>query len=381
MVTTYTDVPIATALESSDRDIAIRVATDADNDSLLALTRVTPMEGKIALRIDRDPDFFALLRRRGDVIVLVATFRHQVIGCISAAIHEVYINGLLETIAHIGDLKVHPLFTGKRLSSRLMTDLKSHLKDAGVDLCVGLIAEGNHRMTPISKGRDGTHVGIPLGRFIVEQLIARPMFQRHSRYEISEATYADFPPIAAMLDDAYRERLFAPRVTVENLLGETESGMCEAPLSCRMVARDADRILATLLLEDTYQLRQNVLIGAPKMLKWAIAAARPLGGLLPSLTIPRLNYPIKTLYVRNMACTKDGLKALRALIDQARSRAFRSGYTFVSIGLHDRDPLRSALKGIARLKFHSLVVAASILSEGRLADLSSQIPYEDFALV
>lgn len=372
------DAPPPAALEPIDRDVVIREATGADNDALLALTRVTPMDGRIALRIDRDPDFFALLRRRGEPIVLVATCADHVIGCISAAIHQAYVGGLLEKIAHVGDLKVHPLFTGKRLSSRLMTGLKSHLKQAGVDLCVGLVAEGNHRMTPISAGRDGTHVGVQLGRFIVEQLIARPMRRRHSRYALEEAASADLPEIAAMLDDTYRRQQFAPRVTVEHL---SSSNMHEVPFACRMVARHAGRVVATLALEDTYPLRQNVLIGTPRTVRWAMAAARPLGLLLPGLTIPRLGCPIKTLYVRHMACAPDCMDALRLLVDDARGRAFRHGFTFLSVGLHERDPLRSAVAGRARITFHSLMVSASLLTEGRLADVSSLIPYEDFALV
>ena len=45
--------------------VEIREAVETDNEALLALTRATPMDGTISLRIDRDPDFFALLRLRG----------------------------------------------------------------------------------------------------------------------------------------------------------------------------------------------------------------------------------------------------------------------------------------------------------------------------
>jgi hypothetical protein len=112
-----------------------------------------------------------------------------------------------------------------------------------------------------------------------------------------------------------------------------------------------------------------------------MAAARPLGLLLPNLTLPRLGCPIRTLYVRHMACAPDGLQALRLLVDDARARAFRHGFTFLSVGLHERDPLRSAVAGRARVTFHSLAVVASLRTEARLANLNSLIPYEDFALV
>lgn len=376
-----TDAPLDMGLDRLVRDVVIREATAADNGALLALTRVTPMDGRIALRIDRGPDFFALLRRRGEASVFVATCKGQVIGCISAAIHHGYVNGVLEKIAHVGDLKVDPLFSGKRLSSRLVTALEHHLKEEGVDLCVALIAEGNHRMTPICAGRDGTPVSVPLGRFVVDQLIARHMQRRHSGYAIEEATPADLPAIAAILEETYRERQFAPRLCVEVLSTGAESSMRGAPLACRMVARDGGRIVATLALEDTIPLRQNVLMGAPLTVRWAIAAGRPLSLLSPKLTIPRLGCPIKTLYVRHIACAPDGMDALRLLLTDARDRAYRHGFTFLSVGLHERDPLRRAVAGCARLTFYSIAVVASLITKGRLADLNSQIPYEDFALV
>ena len=375
------DAPTTTCKERMDGEVAIRAATDADNEALLALTRVTPMEGRIALRIDREPDFFALLRRRGAAIVFVATCESQVIGSISAAVHPAYVHGALEKVAHIGDLKVHPRFAGRRLSSRLMSALECHLKEAGVDLCVALIAEGNRRMTPICAGRDGLPAGVPLGRFVVQQLIARPARRRPSRYPIEEAAASDLPAVAALLDGIYRERQFAPRVSVEELSSGDGTRSCETAPACRLVARDGGRLVATLALEDTYALRQNILIGAPRTVRWAMTAARPLGRLLPQLSIPRLGGPIRTLYVRHMACSPDGVDALRLLLDDARGRAFRHGFTFLSVGLHERDPLRRAVDGGAGITFHSLAVVGSLLTQGRLANLNSQIPYEDFALV
>ena len=40
----------------------IRDATPKDSGKLLELTALTPMKGTIGLRIDRQPDFFSLLR-------------------------------------------------------------------------------------------------------------------------------------------------------------------------------------------------------------------------------------------------------------------------------------------------------------------------------
>lgn len=81
------------------------------------------MAGAISLRIDRDPDFFALLRLRGKSKVFVAVRGSEVVGCISVASRSAYLSGVPEIIAYIGDMKIHPRFSGSRISMRLLTAL------------------------------------------------------------------------------------------------------------------------------------------------------------------------------------------------------------------------------------------------------------------
>ena len=142
--------------------IEIRQATEADNEALLKLTRATPMGGRIALRIDREPDFFALLRARGEAVVYVATHGQEVIGCLSAAIHSSYVRGTLEKIAHVGDMKVHPNFRGRQVTLRLIAALQLHLQSEGVDVCFSLVADGNKPVMTIAEGRHGTPAQVQL---------------------------------------------------------------------------------------------------------------------------------------------------------------------------------------------------------------------------
>ena len=46
--------------------MVIRKALNGDSEALIELTRLAPMKGRISLRIDRKPDFFSLLKERGD---------------------------------------------------------------------------------------------------------------------------------------------------------------------------------------------------------------------------------------------------------------------------------------------------------------------------
>ena len=80
---------------------SIRNATPSDNEGLLWLTSMTPMKGKISIRVDRNPNFFRLLDRRGSSQVLVAEEEGKIVGCISVASAPVHIDGKLESVYYL----------------------------------------------------------------------------------------------------------------------------------------------------------------------------------------------------------------------------------------------------------------------------------------
>jgi GNAT superfamily N-acetyltransferase len=357
-------------------DIEIREGVEADNEALLALTKATPMAGRISLRIDREPDFFALSRARGESTFFVATSEGRVIGCVSVSLHDAYVGGQIERIAHGNDLKVHPEFAGKRIGVRLLLAAENHLRSQGIDISVSLFAEGNGRVVTLAEGRHGQAVSLPLGRFFVDQILPSPFRGRAGRYSIEEAGAQDIPELATMLDRSNRAKNFAPPVGPGVLAPRVTRAFRKM-----LVAREAGRVVATLTVEDTQDLRQNVLMNVPPSLRVALGLLRVVTLFVPKIGVPRLGRPLRILYVRFMACAEGQEAALRPLIAEARVQAFKQGYTFLSVGLHERDPLRRVVAGMPKLTFTSVMIATSLLSPNRVRDFIDQVAYEDFALV
>ncbi len=364
----------------SDDKIEIREATELDNEALLALTRATPMGGKIALRIDREPDFFRLLRARGEAIVYVATHEGVIIGCLSAAVHVAYVRGALEKIAHVGDMKVHPQFRGRGITLRLIGVLQVRLQAECVDVCFSLVADGNKPVMTIAEGKHGTPAQVQLGRFFVEQLIPSPFAGRSKKYAIERAAEQDLKSIVTILDQVSRDRNFSPRITVEEIR-ECAQRDHSAPFCAVLVARDGGRIVATLTVDDTRNFRQNVLVGLPSALRILLLVLRVLTFPIPGFNVPRLDAELPMLYVRYLGCKAGHEEALRALLSQARKLAYEQRVTFLSLGLHERDPMRPVVDGILRFTFTSRSMATSAITPERVKTLVDLIPYEDFALV
>lgn len=360
--------------------VDIREADEADNEGLLSLTQITPMDGAISLRIDREPDFFALLRLRGKSKVFVAVRGRQIIGCISVALRTAYISGIPETIAYIRDMKVHPSFTGTRVAARLIKALEADMRIAGIDTGFCVTADGNHRVMPLLEGRLGMPRWVPLGRFLVSGLVPSPFKRYTKRYLIDAAEPADLPAIATLLDRFHRSRQFAPQLQ-EDEMAEILSTRLEEPFRRTFVARRAQRAVATLTICDTGAVKRNVLLNASALQKGALALLRVAAAPFPSFHVPRMGQALRLLSVRYAACEDEDHAALEALIALARAEAFRHRFTFLMFGLHERDPLRNLVRRIPRFTFSSLALATSLGNPGGLEKRVEGIPFEDYALV
>jgi predicted N-acetyltransferase YhbS len=373
-------LPPLTPIPSQRQHLEIREATQADNPALLELTRSAPMKGRIRLRIDRDPDFFALQRLRGEGKTLIAIRGEEVIGCISAAVRMAYVSGVAESVAYVGDMKVHPQVAGSRTALRLIQSGVAYLKSIGLDLCFSVVAAGNLPAMSLFEGRLGLPQGARLGRFIVSELVPSPFDSPSGKYSIRPAEVSDLPAITSLVDNFHRSRQFAPRLLQNDLASLFFDGG-QNTASMLFVACSGGRIVAVLGLHDTYDVKRNVLLDAPVPLRCALDLLRIVTAPFPGFSVPRMGNSVRVLYVRYAACEEDHRNSLRALIARARAVAFEGRFTFLVIGLHERDPLGSVVRGIPRLTFSSLGLAVSLTDPGRIESLMNGIPYEDFALV
>jgi predicted N-acetyltransferase YhbS len=354
--------------------VEIREASETDNEALLALTRATPMDGTISLRIDRDPDFFALLRLRGAGRVFVAARGREVVGCISAALRTVYVGAVPERIAYVGDMKVHPKFSGSRVAVRVIQALEADLRSNGIDVCFSVAAEGNRRVTPLFEGRLGIPRWTTLGRFLVDELLPTPFPDRSKHYRIETAQAADLAVIAALLDRFHRSRQFAPQLADIEVADTLSAGGT-------FVARHGGEIVATLSVSDMGPMKRNVLLDAPGVMKGSLALLRFGTAPLPGFVVPRIGDALRLLSVRHAACDAGHQAALAALLRRARAVTLRRRFTSLALGLHEHDPLRSLVRGIPRFTFTSLAFVTSLGSPSRLKELAQGIPFEDYALV
>jgi len=221
---------------------------------------------------------------------------------------------------------------------------------------------------------------IRLGRFLVNGLVPSP-FTRHSKHYSIDAVQAwDMPVMTSLLDRFHRTRQFAPQLA-EAEIAQTLSNSPEEPFPKTFVARTGQRVVATLTLCDTAPVKRNVLLNAPASLRAALALLRLVAAPFPGFRVPRMGQALRVLTARYAACEDGHRPALEALLALARAEAFRHRFSFLMLGLHESDPLRSLVRGIPRFTFSSLALATSLGDPSGLEKRVAGVPFEDYALV
>jgi GNAT superfamily N-acetyltransferase len=347
----------------------IREATRNDNDGLLLLTAITPMGGDISIRSDRYPDFFRLLDRRGPSHVLVAEEGRTIVGCFSATRVPVYVDGKPESVHYLGDLKVHPDHRRSGLATELIQAMQRDLRASGADLVLCTAAFGNERVRPYLDGRAGLPRTAALGVFKVYQLLPSRRLSEVGAYEVREEP--EQPEMLELYAHHFRDYQFGPVLEPDTLRDARHR-----------VARSGGRVQASLSLLDVGDSRQNVIVRLPPVMGALVLIVRALRRVVPLPELPAKGEPIRTLYIKALACRPGHEAALDLLVQEARHQAFEEKYHFVAIGLHERDPLGARLAGRAKFTFKSLGFVAGLKRvQGDLDALTRRIPYEDYSLV
>ncbi len=359
----------------------IREAIPDDNEDLIALTKSVPMDGWISLRIDREPDYFRLLNMRGEGKVLVASIAGRIVGAISVAYRTVYINGRPVRAGYIGDLRVHPRYSGSRITYNLLHSLHAYVKSLAVDIYFIVVAMGNHKVRGLIEGRFDFPKFQSVGTFYVYEILPLPYDMRYSTYEILDAPPTDIYDIHALLNEFNSRFEFGSFLSDSDL--EKELSILSSHNDTGFIeAKNNTGIVAAVSLIDTSSFKRNVIITMPAYLRYMISFLNCIGKTIPIPPLPRIGEPVNMLYIRHAAYVKNNPEALQSLFSYVRSYAYRKKYSFVTIGFHERDPRKKMLRFFPKFTFHSEGFATSLRGdEVTLQKIRDGVPHEDFSLV
>ena len=137
-----------------------------------------------------------------------------------------------------------------------------------------------------------------------------------------------------------------------------------------------------MCLSDTMDVKQNVVTQLSLKMRWLLKVLNACSRLLNISKMPVLNEPVRMTYIKYLAADNTDKQLVKALINHARNIVYDKGYSFASIGLHEKDLLNNCFSGLFKLTFKSVGMLLSIKDNRTLIEtVKHGIPFEDYSLV
>ncbi len=349
--------------------IRYRLATNDDNQQLIELTSSSGMQGEISLRIDRKPDFFKLLAMRGSSRVFVALDENVIVGSICVSQQEVYVGGQITPLQYFADFKIATPYRNRTIGFRLCRELENHVLTIGADLAFANFSKGNIKPFRFLSNRKNTPDFENIGIFYIHQFVGKKKKASNDEHEIVASTITD--DLIRFLNDHYRNHELGSVITKEKLLDTSI-----------FTIQHENKIIAAMVLQDTMDAKQNVVTNVSWKMNILLRTMTKVNYLLGLSKMPGINEPIRMIYIKYLAADNNNKQIVRFLINHARNIAFEKSYSFASIGVHEKDPVNTHVKGLFKLTFSSVGMVLSLKDNKDLIEKIKQgIPFSDYSLV
>jgi hypothetical protein len=363
--------------------LAVSLATPADDAAIRALLRREPMPGRIRITYQREPEFRLGCEVTGeDCQTLVARREDtaEVVGLASRSVRRVFINGREQRLGYLGQLRVDPRFRGRWLVSRGFAQLKQlHDRDP-LPGYLASIVEGNGEATGVlvrNRRRifPAFHAVANYRTFAIGVTRVRPAF--HADVEISTPRVYELAEIVQFLRVHGTQRQFFAAWTEKSLARLFSFGF---GLDDLRIARRAGEIVGVAGLWDQSAYKQTIIHGYSGWLK----AAAPLYNLgapwFGRAALPRPGETIRSAYVSLLCIAHDEIAVFRALLRELYNLAFNRRLGHLLVGLDSRDPLVPAAREYAHVVYSSrLYLAEWPDGEGIYEQLDKRPAYLDIA--
>lgn len=349
----------------------VRVIRPQDNEDLIKLSRLTPMEGSISVHIERSPDYLRFynlhgihgekltmeerLNREIDVWnALVAEEDGQTIGVMSTSGELLLYDGKPTRVGYLMDARVHPDHRRKGVVRSIGFKFVEEYSYYPIDCILGYIIRGNKRAVKgITEGGSKYFSGSRGGTFDLYQIsMYRPYFGVKG-LPVERATAADKDEIIELLREFYDGYNFAPIINDKRWERMMEVSLGYSYDDIRLV-REGGRIVALLGLWDQAQIRQTVVLKNKAVVRLGIALAHVLRLFFRAPRPPVEGKPMRSLYIKHIACRPGYEHLLKKMLKQATNEVRRAcTHHFIWGAFFETDPLRLLFRGLTKTEVKS----------------------------
>jgi len=362
------------------------LATQTDDAELRRLLRETPIEGRIRVRFEREPNSFHAAAIGCDacrVIVARDDRTGRITGMGSCSVMDAFVNGVPTRVGYLGQLRVHPAHRGNpRMVLAGYARLRELHERGLASRYVTTIIEDN---LPARRLLESGVRGLPdyrrLDRLVTLIIPVRPgrrsgTTRRAPGVTVERGAAAALDEVIACLQRNGRRHQFTPCWTAEHLRSDERTrGL---GLEDVYVARRGGEVVGCIALWDQRGFKQSVVDGY----------AGWLGVLRPLLNrtgqrLPRPGGALQGAFVSHVGIDDDDPGVLLDLMDAAHDDAGAAGLDHLVIGFSGRHPMLDAVRRAhGHREYPSILYAVEWDRDpGAGPDLDGRVPHLEMAIL
>ncbi len=326
------------------------LATPADDAEIRRLLRENPMPGRIALTLEREPNYFADANWPGTIKQTILAKTDGRVVCVgSCVIRERFVNGQPRRVGYLGGLRLEAQAAGRfdilRRGYQFFRELQT---GAPADFYFTSIATDNLRARSfLERGLPGMPTYEFLGEFVTVLLPVkrrsppRPFSDRPPIRAGSENGAPDGSELLDGLNKLGRQHQFAACWSPQEFDALPALGL---PMENFYSASISGRLRATAALWDQRTFKQTVIRRYAPWLAVTRPAVNLAACLLGTPRLPSVGATLAQAFVSPLAVEPDNVGDLIALVAELRVRAAGRGIELLTLGLAANDPRLAALR-------------------------------------
>jgi hypothetical protein len=365
-------------------DFVFELAGPDDDPAIRRLLANNSVPGRVSVTYEREPDYFlgcSTMGRSCQVLVARHQPSGQVVGVATRTIRPLFVNGQVEEVGYIGQLRVDRQFQGRWLVSSGFRFLHRLHEDGRVKGYITTIIEGNAQAQGILIRRARRHFPVyrEVDRLCTLAIILRkPKPALPTTCEVGPATTAELGAIVAFLRQQGAQKQFFPVYRLEDF--DDSRATRGFRINDFVVARHDGQVVGVVGLWDQSSYKQTVVHAYHNWLYWlrpVYNVGLRIGGARP---LPPPGRPIDYAYASFICVANNDPGLFRVLLRQVYNLAAARGYPYLMLGLSERDPLLRVARQYAHIPYHSRLYTVCWKDEVSFHErLDRRLPYVEIA--
>jgi hypothetical protein len=381
---------------------SFELATPEDDPAIRRLLATNPVPGSVTIAFEREPNYFIGCGTMGRFYqVLVARCplhvsdsgprtpdigQNSIIGVACRAIRPLFVNGQIEEVGYLGQLRVDNRFQGRWIVSGGFHFLRELDADRRVAGYLATITEESATAKGILVDRPRRHFPAfrEVDRLCTLALICKKAKGKRQKakitgVEISHGSEKDLSTIIGFFKQHGPAKQFFPAYKEDDFRnGSTTLGF---RIEDFILAYRNDELVGVIGLWDQSDYKQTVVQAYKSALRWIrpfYNVGAPLLGVQP---LPSSGQRVRFVYGSFICVAENDLDIFSILLRRAYGLATQRGYACLMIGLTERDPLLTVLKQYAHIPYYSRLYTVQFEHPGGSFHerLDSRVAYVEIA--